>query len=70
MGAAPCRLGVPDACGFLWEEAARGRSTQLVALEAREGEILPLLFGPLILPLHWALARRTPEHPQDMQVWH
>lgn len=27
MGAVPCRLGVPHACGFLWEEAARGRAT-------------------------------------------
>ena len=28
VGAAPCRLGVPNACGFLWEEAARGRSAR------------------------------------------
>ena len=28
VGAAPCRLGVPNACGFLWEEEARGRSAR------------------------------------------
>lgn len=37
MGASACRLGVPDACGFLWEEvAARQRSS-----EAWAGEIPP-----------------------------
>lgn len=51
MGDAPRRLGVPDACGFLWEEAARGHSAQLVAQEAQEGEIPPPLSGLLILPL-------------------
>lgn len=28
VGAAPCRLGVPNACGFLWEEEARVRSAR------------------------------------------
>lgn len=51
VGDAPCRLGVPDACGFLWEEAARGHSAQLVASEALEGEIPPPLSDPPILPL-------------------
>lgn len=51
MGAAPCRLGVPEACGFLWEEAARGRSAQFLALEAQEGETpLPPAVS-LIFPL-------------------
>lgn len=51
MGAAPCRLGVPEPCGFLWEEAARGPSARLVALEAQEGEIPLPPSGSLILPL-------------------
>lgn len=51
VGDAPCRLGVPDACGFLWEEAGRGHSAQLVASEALEGEIPPPLSDPPILPL-------------------
>lgn len=51
MGAAPCRLGVPEACGFLWEEAARGRSAQLEALEAQDGEIPLPPWGSLVLPL-------------------
>lgn len=51
MGEAPCELGVPEACGFLWEEAARGHSAQRAALEAQEGEIPPPLSDALTLPL-------------------
>lgn len=50
VGAAPCRLGVPEACGFLWEEAARRRSAELEASEAQDGEIPLPPWGSLILP--------------------
>lgn len=37
VGATACRLGVPDACGFLWEEVAARQNSS----EAWAGEIPP-----------------------------
>lgn len=67
MDATACRLGVPDACGFLWEEVA----AMLSSSKAWAGEVPP---PPLVFRyFHFCVVlllgfpKPLPEAPQVFQ---